>query len=201
VLALKASIEAIGLQTPPTVVERDGRYVLIAGRHRLEALRLLKAEKVPVRVVDMDDREARMWTIAENLHRNELTAVQRAEAIQEWRKLAAKKGGEISRPSGNAQPHDIGVSATARELGIDRKEVRTANKIANITPAAKEAAATAGVKTQADLFKVASYADDDQVEAVAAIVAEREKKKAGPTERTVLAPLEGERSIEQTSCP
>ncbi len=54
-MALKASIQAIGLQTPLTVVERDGRYVLVAGRHRLEALRLLKAERVPVRIVAFDD--------------------------------------------------------------------------------------------------------------------------------------------------
>ena len=65
VVALKASIQAIGLQTPLTVVERDGRYVLVAGRHRLEALRLLKAERVPVRIVAFDDIEARLWTISE----------------------------------------------------------------------------------------------------------------------------------------
>ena len=73
VVELKRSIEAIGLQSAPTVIERDGRYVLVVGRHRIEALRLLGVETVLVRLVDMDDIEARMWTISENLHRAELT--------------------------------------------------------------------------------------------------------------------------------
>ena len=64
VVALASSIRAIGLQTPLTVVERDGRYLLIAGRHRLGALRLVKADRVPVRIVDFDDVEARLWAIS-----------------------------------------------------------------------------------------------------------------------------------------
>ena len=64
VVDIKRSIEAIGLQSAPTIVERDGRYVLVAGRHRIEALRLLGVETVLVRLVDMDEREARMWTIS-----------------------------------------------------------------------------------------------------------------------------------------
>jgi hypothetical protein len=88
VASLKNSIAAIGLQTPISVIERDGRYRLIAGRHRLQALRLLKAEKAPVRVVDMSDIEARLWAICENLHRTELTQVQRAAQVAEYMRLA-----------------------------------------------------------------------------------------------------------------
>jgi ParB/RepB/Spo0J family partition protein len=71
VVALVNSIRTLGLQVPVTVVERDGRYLLIAGRHRLEALRVIGEERVPARIVDFDDVEARLWTISENLHRSE----------------------------------------------------------------------------------------------------------------------------------
>ena len=91
VVELSKSIAAIGLQSAPTVIERDGRYVLVAGRHRIEALRLLKHESVLVRVVDFDDLEARLWTIVENLHRAELTAKQRYEQIAEYARLAKEK--------------------------------------------------------------------------------------------------------------
>jgi hypothetical protein len=60
-----------------------------------------------------------MWEIAENLHRAELTAVERAEHINEWRVLAAK-GAHDGHPSKNEQPHDVGVSATAKTLGVSR---------------------------------------------------------------------------------
>ncbi len=140
VMALASSIRTLGLQVPITVIERGARYLLIAGRHRLEALRLVGADKVPCRIADLDDLDARLWTISENLHRNELTELQRAEQVEEWRTLAESKGAQVAhssafpeaqlspasfpkgaqvgRPSGGAQPHNAGVSATARNLGV-----------------------------------------------------------------------------------
>ena len=49
VLDLSKSIATIGLQSAPTVVDRDGHFVLVAGRHRIEALKLLGIESVLVR--------------------------------------------------------------------------------------------------------------------------------------------------------
>ena len=79
------------MQVPLTVIERDGRYLLIAGRHRLEALRVIGEERVPARVVDFDDIEARLWTISENLHRTALTVSERAEQIAEYVKLTKER--------------------------------------------------------------------------------------------------------------
>ena len=93
VVALVSSIRTIGLQVPLTVIERDGRYLLIAGRHRLEALRVIGEERVPVRVADFDDIEARLWSISENLHRTELTALQRSEQIAEFARLMKERQG------------------------------------------------------------------------------------------------------------
>ena len=45
VLDLSKSIAAIGLQSALTVIERDDRFVLVAGRHRLEALRTARHRK------------------------------------------------------------------------------------------------------------------------------------------------------------
>jgi hypothetical protein len=45
VAELAQSIRAIGLQTPLTCVIRDGRHILVTGRNRLEALRLVGAEQ------------------------------------------------------------------------------------------------------------------------------------------------------------
>jgi ParB family transcriptional regulator, chromosome partitioning protein len=193
VAALKASIHAIGLQTPLTVVERDGRYVLVAGRHRLEALRLLKAERVPARIVAFDDLEARLWTISENLHRNELTVTQRAEQIVEWIRLteARRQPSQVEtavlsdgRQSGR-QHLPSGINAAARELGVSQSEAHRAVKIDAIIPAAKDAMRAARLDdNQTVALKVASYADDDQVEAVAEIVGEREQRAKRPNLKT-----------------
>jgi ParB-like chromosome segregation protein Spo0J len=88
---LVGSIRLLGLQYSPTVIERDGRYVLVSGRHRVEAMRVIGKEPIPVRIVDFDDVEARLWAISENLHRNELNALQRAEQIAEYAKLTKER--------------------------------------------------------------------------------------------------------------
>ena len=49
-------------------------------------------------------------------------------------------------------------------------------RIEDITRAARRAARAAGITAKDDLLKLASYADEDQVEAVAAIAAEKTKR-------------------------
>ncbi len=146
VVELKRSIEEIGLQSAPSVVERDGVFVLVAGRHRLEALKMLHHETVRVRVVDFDDIEARMWTISENLHRAELPAWQRDEQIAEWIKLTEERreaeGAQIAQKVGRPES---GNSLAARELGISRDEIRRARIIAGLPVETKQAAHDLGL--------------------------------------------------------
>jgi ParB family chromosome partitioning protein len=150
VVELSNSIAAIGLQSAPTVIERGGRYVLVAGRHRIEALRLLKHESVLVRVVDFDDREAKLWTIAENLHRAELTTEQRYEQIAEYARLAKEKREEerVSAHSGQkpqgGRP-ESGDALAARDLGIARQQIQRAQEYAALPQDVKERAIAEGV--------------------------------------------------------
>jgi ParB family transcriptional regulator, chromosome partitioning protein len=190
VVALVSSIRSIGLMVPLTVIERDGRYLLIAGRHRLEALRVIGEERVPVRVVDFDDIEARLWTISENLHRTELTALQRSEQIAEFARLSQERSAKGATVNGSDKVGQVApvserggrgnegeLRAAARELGIEHREARRSVKIDSILPAAKEAARGAGLdRNQSALLKVASYANEDQVDAVADIAKARAEK-------------------------
>jgi ParB-like nuclease domain len=43
---LVKSIQLIGLQSMPTVVERKGRYMLVTGRHRVEAMRVIGKDPI-----------------------------------------------------------------------------------------------------------------------------------------------------------
>jgi ParB-like chromosome segregation protein Spo0J len=210
---LANSIRRLGLQTLPTVVERDGRYMLIAGRHRVEALRVIGRDPIDVRVVDFDDIEARLWTISENLHRNELNALQRSEHIAEWIRLTeASQSSQVetieserddgatvlevssqvaTKPQGGRP--ESGIRAAARELGVGKDEAHRAVKIDSITPEAKEAAYEAGLdRNQSALLKVASYANEDQVEAVADIAKARAEKAQAP----VSSPVRSLRNLE-----
>jgi ParB family transcriptional regulator, chromosome partitioning protein len=200
--ALVRSIRTIGLQVPLTVIERDSRYVLIAGRHRLEALRVIGEERVPARVVDFDDIEARLWTISENLHRTELTALQRSEQIAEFARLSQERSAKGATVNGSDKVGQVapvserggrgnegGLRAAARELGIEHREARRSVKIDSIIPAAKEAAREAGLdRNQSALLRVASYADEDQVGAVADIAKARAEKAHAPRAAAPVSP-------------
>jgi ParB-like nuclease domain len=198
---LAQSMRTLGLQAAPVVIERDGRFRLVSGRHRLEALRVLGYEEAPVRIVGFDDLQARLWRISENLHRNELTALQRAEQIAEYARLMSGEPEDRVAPDNEKEPQapasepekvrhsgavggrgkEGGHRATARGLGVPEQTIRRATQIAGITPTAKEAALGAGIgDKQSALLKVASYADEDQVEAVAKISKARVERALAP---------------------
>lgn len=157
---LADSIKNIGLKHPITVRRRGEGYALVAGLHRIEAHKKLDREHIMACIVSMTNAEARMWEISENLHRAELTKLERAEQIEEWRKLAA----EIPHQGQHGGHNSRGQSATAEALGVDRKDVRAAEKISNMTPEAKEAAQDAGIDdNQSKLLEVAKEAPERQV--------------------------------------
>lgn len=66
-------------------------------------------------------------------------------------------------------------------MGVGKDEAHRAVKIAGITPEAEEAAREAGLdRNQSALLKVASYAHEDQVEAVADIARARAERARAP---------------------
>ena len=157
VRALADSIKAIGLRTPPTVRPSKKGPILVTGQHRLEAAKLLGWKKIECSVMRGDKIERQLWRIAENLHRANLTKLQRAEYIKKWDELIKKraKGAQVVQPGGR-QPHNKGVSKTAKQLGLSRVAVSRSKKIAGISPKAKTAVKAAGLSNnQSVLMKVA----------------------------------------------
>ncbi|WP_131311906.1 hypothetical protein [Siculibacillus lacustris] len=99
-------------------------------------------------------RIARLWEIAENLHRAELTVLEHDEHVSEWVRLTEER--EVSaqvapklpsvgvgRGVGGGRP-ESGINAAVRELGIDRTGAQRAVKVASISEQAKAAAREAG---------------------------------------------------------
>lgn len=146
VARLAESIKRLGLQTPISVRYDDtnGDVVLVAGLHRLEAMRLLGEETIPAVYTAGTADDARMWELAENLHRAELSPVERAEHIDEWRRLTVEKGAQDAHPSGGRQPKDRGHVKTADALGVTRDTVRRAEAIAGLDQDTRDLARVEG---------------------------------------------------------
>jgi len=76
--ALASSIEDVGLLNPITVRVDGKGYRLIAGYHRLEACKAIGWLEIDATIVDLNDLEAELAEIDENLCRHDLTVQDRA---------------------------------------------------------------------------------------------------------------------------
>src|SRR5690606_29992345 len=161
----------------------DGVPVLVTGAHRLAAARQLGWERIPCVVMDTEtEAQARMWEIAENLHRAELTALERSEHIGEYDKRAdvveAEKRGRVAQVSKGGRGKKGGKSEASRELGVDRRDVRRAVKVASLTPEAKEAARELKLDdNRSALLAAAKVEPEKQADAIRAIKAEGDARK------------------------
>lgn len=174
---LMESIEQQGLHHPisvrfvdylndPDEGELHGAYVLVAGRHRLEAYRRLGRQHIECVLMECTEDEARLWEIAENLKRAELTALERSEHVAEWIRLTEKlSGATCATKPGRGQGATGGVRAASRELGIERTQAQRAVKIDSITPEAKEVAKKEGLSiSQRALLTIAKAPPEKQAE-------------------------------------
>jgi hypothetical protein len=180
---LVQSIRRVGLLHPPIVCFRDnieidgetvdGVPVLVAGRHRLEAWRRLGHYIIPCVRIDVDQIGAELIEISENLHRADLTALQRDEQVARWIELTKAKQ-EVSsqvatKPNGRPEG---GVNAAARELGISKDDAHRAVKVAGLSTEAKLAAVDAGLDNNRSILIAAAKAAEPakQVETIKASV-------------------------------
>ncbi len=86
--ALAFVIAASGLQHPVRIRLAGNRFVLIAGRKRLEAFRLLGWETIPATVsTAATDDQARLEEVMENLGRVELTKLDRCQHLYELKQV------------------------------------------------------------------------------------------------------------------
>jgi ParB-like chromosome segregation protein Spo0J len=156
VRSLADSMSKIGLKTPPTVVRTKKGLVLVTGRHRLEAAKLLGWKHLRCVLMKGDKADRSLWRIAENFHRADLTKLERAELLKEWEQLIQEKEGV---KAGGNQPNDKGISKAAKALGISREKVRRSRRIEAISPEARRLAEAAGLDdNQQALLKIAKQA-------------------------------------------
>jgi ParB-like nuclease domain len=199
------------LKTPISVRASEPGWLLVAGRHRLAACIELGMDEIPVVAETNSELEARLWEIAENLHRAELTVLERAEHISQWIRLRGESSegklgdqaddklgqvGSVSESNKAAQAARIlgrggrgregGVRAAARELGISRTDARRAvHRVRCIAPAVREALRDMPkiADNGVELDALATLPAEQQAAAVAAV-----RNGTAPNLRAAIAP-------------
>lgn len=81
--SLAASISEVGVIQPIIVREHDDGYELIAGERRWRAAKRAGLPAIPAIVRDSDDTTALESAVVENLHRQDLNALEEAAAYQQ----------------------------------------------------------------------------------------------------------------------
>ena len=174
------SMRAVGQLQPITVIDTGESYRLISGAHRVAAARLI-ADAIPfaewedhpgigsINAIVLPhnwDGNPRLIEISENLHRAELTALERSELTAEWIRLTspADKPFQVETVSAKGgRGKEGGVNAAARELGISKTDAHRAVKVAALSPEAKEAARDAGLAdNQAALLDAAKEKEPER---------------------------------------
>lgn len=84
---LAESINSVGLIAPIRVRRVGHGYEVVAGSHRLQAVDSLGWREVPCVVTTDDDIAAELAMIAENLHRAELSVLERDDQVARWIEL------------------------------------------------------------------------------------------------------------------
>ena len=177
--ALAASIKAIGLQTPITVVvvDLDGgetTYRLVAGLHRLEAVKALRWNQIDAFITTANELDCELWQIDENLIRADLTELERSQHLKRRKEIFDAKASGENCPTSKGGTDSTGKGHkgfdqdTADKTGLDKSTVRRSrNRAEKIDPQVQASIAGTQIANKGvELDALADMAPDDQKQAV-----------------------------------
>lgn len=187
---LAESIKELGLLNPVTV---DKDHILIAGLHRLEAVKLLEWPEVECTMCSLEGLLAELAEIDENIVRNDFSAIEYGEMLLRRKEIyealhpetkATYDGGQFK---GNQHKNVVGeknslttksfVQDTAEKLGVVPRTVELQIQTAkNLTPEAKDIIKDAETKiTKKAALKLSRLEPEQQKEAAALLAAKEIK--------------------------
>jgi ParB family chromosome partitioning protein len=121
--ALAASIRSAGLMQP--IVVRPGvggGYQIVVGERRWRASQKLGLTQVPAVVRELDDRTAMEWALIENIQREDLNAMERADAFK-----------------GLTDEHGLTHQEVADRVGLDRTSITNLLRLHELDDFCKDA--------------------------------------------------------------
>jgi ParB family chromosome partitioning protein len=147
---LALSIKEKGLLNPITVLERDdGTYDLIIGQRRFLACKQLGLETIPSIVRDsMDDTDATILSLVENVHRADMSPIDKARAYQ---KIYQKYEDYVN---------------VARETGVSVSTIKKYMTLLDLAPSIQQSLTTsdgpAGIGTLSKLAETFKSPDEQE---------------------------------------
>ena len=117
-LELSESIKSHGLLQPVVVKETLDGYILIAGERRLRASKLAKFKTIKAIIVTVTDEQMRQHALIENIQRDELNAIDLAQAYQDLIEIHELTHDQLS---GTVHKSRTQITNTLRLLQLSEK--------------------------------------------------------------------------------
>ena len=102
---LAKSISSNGIIQPVIVRPKDMSYELIAGERRWRAAQLSKIHSIPAIVRDLSDEQAAEYAIAENIQREDLSAIEEARSYKNLVEIFNYTQEDVSKALGKSRSY------------------------------------------------------------------------------------------------
>lgn len=177
---LSESIKRNGLLQPPIVRERGGQYEIIAGERRWQASNLAGLKEIPVRVLDVDDDQAIVIALIENIQRSDLNPIEEAYGYRRMMERGKMTQSQVAQAVSKGRS-TIANALRLLELPEDAQQLLYEEKIT-----AGHARAILSIPTKEGRSKLTKKLVDEQLsvretEAIARLMSG--KKEGEPSER------------------
>lgn len=146
---LAESIKNNGLLQPIIVKKSLTGYIIIAGERRFRAFEMLGKENIPAIIKDLSDEEMMVFSILENLQREDLSALEEANSYRQLMDSLKITQEELAKRIGKSRPY-VANSVRLLKLPLELKD-----KLAQglLTPG--HAKTILGLKTKKQMLEVA----------------------------------------------
>ncbi len=206
---LADSISKVGLLNPITV---DQEYTLIAGLHRLEAVKLLSWTEIACTVSSLDGLQAELAEIDENLIRHELDVVDESDQLARRKEIYEALYPQTKRGAKNQYTRNLDVLTdtvtvskksfvddTAETMKVSPRTVSRKIQLAkNLSPDAKQVVKKNGIGMK-NALKISRLEPELQAEAASQLAAgtiqsvdEYRATPAAPAPPPACSPASGE---------
>lgn len=115
---LAVSIKEHGIFQPIILKESVQGYEIVAGERRFRAAAIVGLEEVPAIIVDFSDQQMMEIALLENIQREDLNAIEEAQAYQSMMKKLKLTQEELSKRVGKSRAH---IANTVRLLKMPKK--------------------------------------------------------------------------------
>ncbi len=139
--ALADSIRTAGLMQPIVVRPGAQGFEIVAGERRWRAFRELGKDEIPAIVRAVDDQTAAEWALIENLQREDLDPIERADGVAQL-----------------MESFGLSQAAVAEQIGLDRTTVTNLLRLREADPGMREALVE-GLLTQGHAKALLGVAD------------------------------------------